>query len=326
MPRGRLRQLARGRPRARPTFEIHVPISPTPAFLLRVKMLAASLRRFSDVPHRLVVTVSRDHEPYDIAATEAWAGAADIEWRWVAPDVWERHGIFGTAIARFAYTFETPFVLMLDADVLCTGSLSELPGRVGEGLGGVMAWNSPLVEPMEYRDGRARTTAAMWTDLFEHAGLRVPPLDQEHPAFRIYQVSPDHRTGPAYFNLGLLAAPAAAMTAVGRDLEPEMELVDAFARTRFRCQLAVSLAGARCGVPLTPLPLRFNHPNNAALWDAHPDQNDVRILHYTDRDQVDREALDSAEAIDALMAREDLNAPNRLLRDTLRAALDGEAR
>src|SRR5262245_20197371 len=95
--------------------EIHVPISPTPSFFMQVQILAASLRRFggalADSP--VVVTVSRDCEPYDLAAALPWSERLGVSWRWMDAADYERLGIWGTAIMRFTYDFEAPFVVML---------------------------------------------------------------------------------------------------------------------------------------------------------------------------------------------------------------------
>ena len=45
-----------------------MPIAPTPVFFLRVRMLAASLRRFSGLDCKVIATVGRDVEPYDLRA------------------------------------------------------------------------------------------------------------------------------------------------------------------------------------------------------------------------------------------------------------------
>lgn len=309
----------RGRPSLR--CEVHVPISPTPVFILRVRMLAASLRRFSDLDCRVIVTVGREVEPYDLYAAEPWSREAGIEWRWMSEEAFAAYGIYGTAMMRFTYDFEAPFVLMLDADVLCAGSLAELPALTGEGIGGVMAWVTPMHEPPRMRDGRERTAARFWHDLFASAGLPAPALDHEHPSWRMMDSPEDYRLAPAYFNLGMLAAKAETMRTVGRVVLDDLDVVDRFADTRFRCQLGLSISAARTGVALVPLPPRFNFPNSPFFWDAYPGEHEVRIVHYAITDEIDREKLVTLDDVEAVTTRMDLTAPNALLRDRLAALL-----
>ena len=300
----------------RPTScEVHVPISPTPSFLLRTRLLAASLERFSGLDCRLVVSVSRDVEPYDLHAAEPWSREAGVAWRWTDPKLYAAHGTYGTAMARFRYDFEAPFVLLLDADTLCTGSLAELSALAGDGVAGVMAWVTPLLERPTFRHAPAPTPERFWPELFASAGLPEPQLDQEHPGWRVMNDVPAHRRAPAYFNLGMLAGTSAAMRTVGASIMSELERVERFADTRFRCQLALTLAAARTATPLTPLPLRFNFPNNYWFWDGYPDQRDVRLLHYAQTEEIDRDELRSVADLEALAVRTELSPPSALMRD-----------
>ena len=308
--------------RRAPACEVHVPIAPTPTFMLRVRLLAASLKRFSGLDCRLVVTVSRDVEPYDLHAAEPWSHAAGVEWRWTTPELYEAYGIYGTAMVRFTYEFTTPFVLMLDADTLCTGSLGELPACAGDGIGGVMAWVTPLLEPPKFRMRAEPAEGRFWHELFASAALAEPALDHEHPGWRVMHGSPGHhRCAPPYFNLGMLAGRAETFAALGPSVLPELEVVDAFAETRFRCQLALTLAAARTGTPLVPLPLRFNFPNSRWFWEGHPDQRDVRLLHYVEADEIDREALRSLGDLEALTRLRALAPPNELMRNRVQQLL-----
>jgi hypothetical protein len=302
--------------------EVHVPIAPTPTFLLRIRLLAASLQRYSELDCRLVVTVSRDVEPYDLHAAEPWSRGAGVEWRWTTPELYGAYGMYGTAMVRFTYDFAAPFVLMLDADTLCVGSLGELPARVGDGIGGVMAWVTPLLESPTFRRGAEPAPGRFWSELFASAGLPEPTLSEEHPGWRVMHGSPEHhRHAPPYFNLGMLAGRAETFAALGPSVLSELDVVDAFADTRFRCQLALTLAAARSGIPLHPLPLRFNFPNSRWFWDGHPEQRDVRLLHYVEADEIDREALQSLDDLAALVRLQALSPPNALMRDRVQELL-----
>lgn len=313
---------------ARASCEIHVPISPTPGFLSQIHLLAASVRRHGGALRdaRIVVTVSRDHEPFDIPAQQPWARRYPIEWRWMDEAAFARDGIFGTALRRFTYDFDADFVLLLDADTLCTAPLDGLL-ELGDGaLAGLVTHVAPgWGGPLPYTDGRPRDDGRFWEELYESAGLPAPRKVCQHTGWGFMDHDPRRRTCPPYFNLGVLAADRATMARVGSRVFEEMANVERHVDTVFRCQLAVTLALARTGTPWRELPPRFNFPNDAAFARAYPEEADrVAILHYLRGDELDRWRLaTSAGELDAFLARTDLSPVNELLRDRL-AGLRGE--
>jgi hypothetical protein len=302
--------------------EIHVPISPTPGFFTRVRLLAATLRRYGGAlaGAPVVVTVSRDCEPYDIAAAQPWSRELGVQWRWADPVAFARHGMYATALSRMTYAFEAPFVLLLDADTIVTGPLDELI-ELGEhdAIGGVVAHLPPAVS---FHDGRERRGQPLWDELHRRAGLVPPPLRCEHTAPS--GVAADERRCPAYFNLGALAASAATMTRLGATIFEELEAVNRFGDSWFRCQLALTLAIARTGCAWSDLPVRWNFPNDDDFWRAYgEDRDDVRVLHYLRGGALDRERdTGSPEGLAALLGRRDLSPVHALLRDRVAGVAD----
>ncbi|HET8757335.1 MAG TPA: hypothetical protein VFM58_15055 [Solirubrobacteraceae bacterium] len=304
--------------------EIHVPISPTAGFFMRVQMLAASLRRFggalADSP--VIVTVSRDCEPYDLAAALPWSERLGVSWRWMAADDFERHGIYGTALMRFTYDFQAPFVVMLDADTLVTGPLDDLLElEEAEAFGGVIADVSPMYFKTPFADGVGRGGQMFWLDLYELAGLPAPASTYEHLAWGLIDTDPERRFCPAYFNLGMLAAPAAIARRIGDVVLADMARVDQYLDTNFKCQLAVALSLVRTQTPALPLAAQWNFPNNQDIADRNPeDAADVRILHYRKREEVGRDTeLTSLDGIDGLLRRRGLLPVNTLLQERIAA-------
>jgi hypothetical protein len=307
--------------------EIHVPIAPTPGFFLRVQLLAASLRRsggaFADSP--VVVTVSRDCEPYDLDSALPWSRRLGVTWRWMDAAAYDRYGMFGTALMRFTYDYDAPFVVMLDADTLVTGPLDDLfELQDADALGGVVADVSPAIADPPYADGLGRSGQLFWLDLFEHAGLPRAPSLCEHLAWGLLDTDPGRRFCPPYFNLGMLAAPSALIRRIGDVVLDEMARVEQYVDTIFRCQLAVSLALARTQTASLPLAVQWNFPNHQDLADRNPeDSADVRILHYRRDEEVARSVeFGSLDGVDRLLGRRDLSPVNALLRDHVRALRD----
>jgi hypothetical protein len=307
---------------AAPRCEIRIPISATPAFLARVHVLAASIRRFAGTlaDSRIVVSVSRDLPETDLAARLPWSEALQVQWRWVDPVLWERYGIFATGLGGMTYDTDAAEVILMDADTICVGPLDELFDLVGWRLGGV----PELVPPVwsaQCLDGIERSTTRFWDDLLQAADLPkgTRPLWHIHP-HAPEQFGLGELQSPPYFNFGMLAAPAPLMRRLGAVAFAELDRVRAFADTVFAGQVAISLMLARTGIEAVELPLRWNLPNNADAFAAYPrEAADARVIHYFQRQQFDRERdLVSAAALDAFLAREDLWAANAPIQEKLR--------
>jgi hypothetical protein len=119
---------------------------------------------------------------------------------------------------------------------------------------------------------------------------------------------------PPYFNLGVLAAPAAVMRRVGSAIYELMTAVDAVERIIYRVQIAVSLAVTRFGLPFRALPFRWNFANNPDLEAIHASElGDVRIIHLLRKHQIHKDELyASLDNVEAMLARTDLRVINEL--------------
>jgi hypothetical protein len=306
-------RLARGRRGAR--CEIHVPISPTPAFLTKVRYLAASLRRYggalADSP--MIVTVG-DDERVDLERAHPWSRQLGIEWRWLDDELWRRYGIYATALQRFCYEIDAPQALLLDADTLFLAPIDDLLEGVEESpaITGLLAHISPFLNCDV--DGRE-----LWQRIFRAAELGDAPLECEHSGWQTIEFDPDRRYCPPYFNLGVLLASREVLSAVAQTIYEEMETVRRVHETPFRCQIALTLAILRSGVRWRALPLRFNFPNDMQFLPRYAAElADVRIIHYLRDDELNRaQDLASVEGVGALLARAELNPVNARLRDAL---------
>ena len=292
--------------------EIHVPISPTPAFFNKVHFLAASVRRFGGplAGSRIVVTVG-DEGRGELAARLPWSDEYGIEWRWTADERFAAHGMYATALERFTYDFEEPYALFLDADTLVTNALgtAELPQT--EGFAGVTAHVTFAAD--------GRRSVDEWRAVFDEAGLGEPPLVCRHSGWGVLDWDVDRRYCPPYFNLGVLFASREAARAVGRQIYSELEHVNRRLETFFRCQIALTLALIRLGIPWRELPLRLNFPNDVRFWRAYPaEAREARIVHYWSESELHRVTdFESLDAVDALLKRR-VGPANELLFDRLR--------
>jgi len=310
--------------RRRPTLEVHVPVSPTPTFLNMAHYLTRSLRirggRYRDAP--VILTVGAEKRDPDLVRNHPWMSDNGVEVRWIDEDLFARESWYATACERFRYEFASDVVLALDADTLIAGPLDDLveeAHRAG-GLCGVVAHVPPL--------GREQ-----WQEIYRSCGLGELKTPCQHTGWGYMFQDEALRYCPPYFNLGVLAAPAAAMRRIGRVIYELMAAVDSVNRTIYRIQVAVSLAVTRLGLPFRALPFRWNFVNDPLLEAIHADElRDVRIIHLLRRHQIDKDELyASMDNVEAMLARADLRVINALAQRLLgeihpRVKAEGAAR
>lgn len=260
-------------------LEIHVPISPTEHFFTMVQYFAASLRLNGGklAGSRIVVMVGADQEPEDLRKRLPWSRRYPIQWRWLDRGLFRAHGYYATAVERFRSPFEARAVMLADADMLVVRPFDDLVDGVlqSPAIAGLVAHVSPfwrIPEP---------PPEAWWSKIFTTAGLPEPKLACEHTGWGVMEEASRSQYCPPYFNLGMLLAPREIMSRLGEVIYAEMEAVNRVLETIYRCQIAVSLALARTGVPWRTAPFRYNFPNIQPIAEhRRADLDDMRILHY----------------------------------------------
>ena len=110
------------------------------------------------------------------------------------------------------------------------------------------------------------------------------------------------------------------MHAIGSMIYDEMAAGDRVIETPFRCQLALTLAILRLGIPWQPLAMRYNYPNDQPIASHYVnDLADVRLFHYLRVAAIDKSRdFVSSEAVGAMLARADLDGVNREMMRHLR--------
>jgi hypothetical protein len=303
----------------RPSLEVHVPVSPTPTFLNMAHYLTSSLRarggRYRDAP--LVLTVGAEKRDPDLARKHPWMADNGVEVRWIDEELFARASWFGTASERFRYEFTSDVVLALDADTLIAGPLDELieTAHRNRALCGVVAHLPPFPRRQ------------LWQDVYSVCGLGKLTTPCEHTGWGYMFSDESLRYCPPYFNLGVLAAPAAVMRSIGRDLYGLMAAVDVVHRTNYRVQIAVSLAVTRYALPFRAMSFRWNFANDPLLEAIHATEfHDVRIIHLLRKHQIHKDELYASLAnVEAMLARTDLRGINALAQ-TLLGELHGQVK
>ncbi len=299
-----------------PSLEIHVPIAPTPSFFYQLRCLTHSLRRFGgayrDAP---VIATLGGPVDLDTAHRMSWLAANGIELRWVPEAEFARLGIYATGLRRIQHDFRSDMVLLLDADTLIRRPLDDLidDSHRSGAVSGVIAHYSPMLD--------WKVEEPSWAAFFALCGLTTPPLEYEHTGWGYFFMDPRFRDCPAYFNYGVIAAPAAAMAQVGRVAERHLNRIREAMGTYFDGQLALTAAIAELGLPTRALPMRYNMANNPHVEALHHREIDrAVILHLLHEHQARRaETFASLSSIEAFANRADLKVTNALAQEVIRA-------
>ncbi len=278
-----------------PLIECRIPISPTPAFFNRVRLIAASLRQwYPDTVVMVSCYPPRGSLPFD--GCHFTNGPHDIDFdRWAGT----RSPYLATVMDTWKPPFHGDYILHLDADVI---PIRPFPEWFDErGLCGVQAHVPSL-------------SNAEWRGLFRLYGVIQPRLDHEYTGGGI-MCQP--RRGPLYYNSGVVFGRRELFELIA---EPTWEAISFLASTfpdsYWFDQQALALGIAASGVPAKTFPLRYNFPNRPAFDRAHPEElADVRFLHAMQTNIVDRDRdFESEEALASMCARTDLEGSNEVLR------------
>jgi hypothetical protein len=305
--------------RRRPTLEVHVPMSPTPSFLYQLRCLTHSLRRFGGAYRDSPVIATVGGNPIDerLADRMPWLAANGIELRWVPADKFAAWGPPGTVDHRLKHRYRSDVVLLLDADTLIRRPLDDLIERVhrDQVLAGTIAHSSPLPH--------GKLDRPDWAQLFALCGLPEPRLEYEHTAWGYMFAVPDHRHCPAYFNYGVIAAPAVMVSRIGEVSETFFIRLRETMASHFDAQIVLAMAIARLGAPVLALPLRYNMPNNPLLEAIHHTEVEhATVLHLLAEQHFRRtETFASLASLEAFVARTDLRVVSRMAQEIIRAIL-----
>jgi hypothetical protein len=303
--------------RPRPTLEIHVPISPIPHFFYQLRCLTHSLRRFGgayrDAPVIAIAGAERVDE--GLAERMPWLAANGIELRWVPVAEVAALGIHAAGSARLRQPFRSDMVLFLDADTLIRRPLDDLIDQTYRDrvVAGVIAHKSPFVDRGPENED--------WSSFFALCGLPEPCLEHEHTCWGYMFSDPHYRHCPAYFNYGVVAAPAEAISAIGRVADRHLARIVEAIGCAYDAQLAFTAAITELGLPTRALPMRYNMANQPLVEAIHRSEVDEAvILHLLFEHQFSRrEAFSSLASLEALLARTDLRVTNTLAQEVIRA-------
>lgn len=307
--------------------EFHIPISPTPDFLLRVRYLAASIGLYSGLAaddYRIIVTVG-DAQPVDLEALCPWTKDFPLEWRWLPKEKFDRWWYAATAYERYCYDYTAETVVMLDGDVLVTGRLDETIAsvRATNKLAAVPGYYSPFYLYTEHLE--QASPVEWWQRICSLAGLAVPPFDTEHPGWPWMRANnPRHmdqlQFSPAYPNAGVVMISADTARRIGEHIFADFDLVNTVSRTALSGQVALTLSISRLRLEWAPLPLRYNFQNLPMVFDAYPDEAaEIRVLHFLQETELSRvRDFQNEQTLAALFERPGLHPVNQFFVGKLR--------
>jgi hypothetical protein len=202
-------------------------------------------------------------------------------------------------------------VLMLDADILVACPFTDMVRTLykEQAFGGVVALMPPLPQ------------FKLWQDIYDHCGLGTVIAEHEHLGWGYYYSDESLRFCPPYFNLGVLCAPSSVMSKIGSEVYDLMHKNVEIHETIYRCQLAVSLAITKFGIPVRSLPHRYNFPNDTVQEAMNPQEwPNATFIHLFRRNQgvYKGELFRSFEQVEAMIARTDLRCINAKAQEVLR--------
>ena len=303
--------------RRRPTLEIYVPMSPTSSFLYQLRCLTHSLRRFGGAYRNAPVIgiVGADRVDHGLAGRMPWLAANGIELRWAAEAEFAALGLRAAVAARYKQDFRSDMVLFLDADTLIRRPLDDLidVAHRNQALCGVIAHTSPL--------DHGRLESADWARLFAICGLPAPRLEFEHTGWGYTSNEDRHRFCPAYFNAGVVVAPAPLIAAMAHVYYDHLTRLLSGMGSGFDAQIAIATSIVRVGTPVRTLPFRFNMPNHPLLEALHYNEIDhAVILHLLAEQHFRRvETFASLASLEAFLARKDLRVVSRMAQEVIQA-------
>ena len=289
--------------------EVRIPISPTPSFLNRALLLAASIRKFHpESIIRVYLGQEGGASPEAVKRVmEAFAGKR-IGFEWVSAKnfaEWDgtRSPYLATMNQRFNTAVDGDAVIIADCDVIVTGPLDELFET--HAVQGVQAH----VAPLPYADMRylwAICSAPWPEDLIRFTGLGIMDTPMTE--------------APPYPNSGFVYAPKDLfLRMVPLYHDAIWRLKNAMRDTYWFDQLALGIAIAGSHVTYQPLGLHFNFPNQAEFDERHPiNLEHVRVIHYLRENFINRTTdFESATAVHRLTQRRDLTGSHEVLRQAL---------
>ena len=316
-----------------PSLEIHVPASPTRRFADMLCFLAASLARNGafDGDWQLVVTLGHDGDLHPGAPEFGWAHDYPVVFRRPDAALWAQYDALArarrnpalryhaTILAQFAQAPQADLVLYLDADTVLLrpiGDLLEQVARMGV-MAAKPAWQPPVNIDLD-------------------AVLAAAGLTPEGPGM-VYSghgwsfLAP--RTGPPYFNGGIIACPRAIAATMHDALPRDFDFVTRHFPGHYSWQVAHCLTLIRHRIPWLALDERWNMgigepgaplmtgPEGAALEALAQEQlADARLLHYCTPTRHFRrnDVMGDAPALRAFLDARDLDPGEAMLQGALR--------
>ena len=130
-----------------------------------------------------------------------------------------------------------------------------------------------------------------------------------------------HRFCPAYFNAGVIAAPAALLTAMAPVYCDHLTRLLAGMASDFDAQIAIATSISQVGTPVRTLPVRFNMGNYPLLEALNYREIDhAVILHLLAEQHFRRvETFASLASLEAFLARTDLRVVSRMAQEVIQA-------
>lgn len=302
------------------SVEIHTPISMNEHFSVMCHLFVKSVAANACFPGdwRVVYTVSGDSELSPESPQFAWARDYPVEFQSVEPRLWTAMGYVGTGLQSITTPHTADAVLYMDADMIVTGSLADVAGRIAgdHAIHGWPAWFSGDLPFHRLFDAAGIPDAGKYRIVLTDEGA-----DYNDPWW------------PRYFNFGFVGVSRDLSNEMARTFPDDQVFVMEHFENYFAGQVALALNIVRNDYPYRILDERYNvgsdHP--AAL--AHYEKKlgrpmfpsaiadaDPRVMHYcfpTPTLQKQRDMGDWT-AFRRFLGRPGLAGSEKVIQDALR--------
>jgi hypothetical protein len=299
--------------------EFRIPISPTEKFFSLVRFYNFALRRLDSPRYRdarLLIVVGDHCNLDDVRRENKWSENFNITWERAPDEIFDEFHWAGTANWRLSIPGgDADIIILSDADTVLLRDIDPLLMEFPLEEPAVRGHMAHLPPPPGIKSTAPPTVGPeFWPWLFNVFDISCPAVTYRYSM----NVDGSLPVSPAYFNLGFVALNAKALAVFASEIVEATRRVSIATDSFMRCQIAITIIAHRAGIDIGVLPAAYNAANDLGhLWPNKLTADQIRVLHFLRKDEIDREEL-QPHLIDNLLSRSLTNPANIALQNLAR--------